>query len=147
MTKPTGYFKMWRGWAKNPALKNNNDYRYLWLYLIESCAFVDTTVDRFGFPIEVKRGELIISLRRLASEVNITERSLRTALKTFENHEMIVLKTDTGTTQITLCNYDVFQDDLKKPTQERHRSDTQNKEVKEIKKKEREKWWEDGYKC
>ena len=135
---------MWRGWAKHPALRNNNDYRYLWLYLIEKCAFVDTTLDRFGWPIKVKRGDLIMSYRKLASEVNMTERSIRTALKTFQNHEMIVLKTDTGTTQITLCNYDVFQDDINKPTQERHRSDTQKNKVKEIKIKERGEWWQNG---
>ena len=138
---------MWRGWAKHPALRNDNNYRYLWLYLIEQCAFNDTVIDRFGFPVEVKRGQFFTSLRKICSDVGMSERSVRTALKCFVNHDLIVIKTDTRWTQITLCNYDVFQDDLKKPTQERHRSDTQNKEVKEIKKKEREKWWEDGYKC
>ena len=139
---------MWRGWAKHPALRNDNNYRYLWLYLIEQCAFSDTVIDRFGFPVEVKRGQFFTSVRKICSDVGMSERSVRTALKCFVNHDLIVLKTDTRWTQVTLCNYDVFQDDQKKPTQERHKSDKQKKEGKEMKiKKEREKWWEDGYKC
>ena len=67
--------------------------------------------------------------------------------KNFVNHDLIVIKTDTKWTQITLCNYDVFQDDQKKQTQSRHKTDKQKKEGKEMKIKEREKWWEDGYKC
>ena len=147
MTKPTGYFKMWRGWSQHPALKNDNNYRYLWLYLIEQCAFTDTIVDRYGYPVEVKRGQFFTTLRRICSDVNMGERSVRTALKCFVNHDLIVIKTDTKWTQITLCNYDVFQDDQKKQTQSRHKTDKQKKEGKEMKIKEREKWWEDGYKC
>ena len=110
---------MWRGWAKHPALRNDNNYRYLWLYLIEQCAFSDTVIDRFGFPVEVKRGQFFTSVRKICSDVGMSERSVRTALKCFVNHDLIVLKTDTRWTQVTLCNYDVFQDDQKKPTQER----------------------------
>ena len=147
MTKPTGYFKMWRGWAKHPALKNDNDYRYLWLYLIESCAFVDTTIDRFGYPIKVKRGQFFTTIRRLSKETSLSVQAVRTALKAFQNHNLIVVKTNTTSTQITLCNYDLFQDDANKSTQHQHRSNTQKKELKGIRiKKEKENWWEDGIK-
>jgi hypothetical protein len=148
MTKPTGYFKMWRGWAKHPALRNDNNYRYLWLYLIEQCAFNDTVIDRYGFPVEVKRGQFFTSVRKISSDVGMGEKSVRTALRSFVNHDLIGLKTDTRWTQVTLCNYDVFQDDSKKRTQDGHKRGEQKKEGKEMKiKKEREKWWEDGYKC
>ena len=60
------------------------------------------------------------------------------------NHDLIVIKTDTKWTQITLCNYDVFQDDQKKQTQSRHKTDKQKKEGKEMKIKERGEWWQNG---
>ena len=144
MTKPTGYFKMWRGWAKHPALRNNNDLRYLWLYLIEQCAFSDTIIDRYGYPVEVKRGQFFTSVRKISSDVNIGVKSVRLALKSFENHNLIVLKTDTRWTQVTLCNYDVFQDDLKKGAQQGHNKGKQKKEGKEMKIKERGEWWQNG---
>jgi hypothetical protein len=144
MTKPTGYFKMWRGWAKHPALRNNNDLRYLWLYLIEQCAFSDTIIDRYGYPVEVKRGQFFTSVRKISSDVNIGVKSVRLALKSFENHNLIVLKTDTRWTQVTICNYDVFQDDLKKGAQQGHNKGKQKKEGKEMKIKERGEWWQNG---
>jgi len=147
MTKSTGYFKVWRGWAKNPALKNNNNFRYLWLYLIESCAFVDTTIDKFGQAVKVKRGDFVTSIRHIADDVNMSVQSVRTALKCFENHKMIRVKTNTLSTQITLCNYDAFQDAEKKVTHYQHTINKQKNKGKEIKiKKEEEKWWEDGHK-
>ena len=145
MTKPTGYFKMWRGWAKHPALRNNNNYRYLWLYLIEQCAFNDTVIDIFGSPVEVKRGQFFSSVRRIAKDVNMSVQSVRTALKCFENHKIIRAKTNTLSTQITLCNYDAFQDVEKKLTHYQHTINKQKNKGKEmIIKKERGKWWEDG---
>ena len=147
MTKPTGYFKMWRGWAKNPALRNNNNYRYLWLYLIESCAFMDTTIDKFGCPVKVKRGDLVTSVAKISKDVNMTVQSVRTALKGFENHKMISVKTNKLSTNITLCNYEVFQDVEKKLTNLQQTINKQRKELKEIRiKKEKENWWEDGIK-
>tara|TARA_Y100000004_G_scaffold98933_1_gene110821 strand:- start:169 stop:615 length:447 start_codon:yes stop_codon:yes gene_type:complete len=148
MTKLTGYFKMWRGWAKNPALRNNNNYRYLWLYLIESCAFMDTTIDKHGFPVKIKKGDLITSVSRISRDVNMSVQSVRTALKSFENHKMISIKSNKLSTKITLCNYDLFQGVEKKLTNHQQTINKQKKEVKGIKiKKEKEKWWEDGYKC
>tara|TARA_R100001530_G_scaffold135466_1_gene112738 strand:- start:2510 stop:3205 length:696 start_codon:yes stop_codon:yes gene_type:complete len=135
-----GWFRMHRGWLKNPALKNN-DYKVLWLYLIESVAFTDLTIDRFGCPVSINRGQYMTSLRRLSLDVNMSIRSLRTALKTFVNHGMIDLKTDTGTTLVTICNYSIYQDSFEKATQERHRSDTQKKEGKEIKENKSDKLW------
>ncbi len=135
---------MWRGWAKHPALRNNNDLRYLWLYLIEQCAFSDTIIDRYGYPVEVKRGQFFTSVRKISSDVNIGVKSVRLALKSFENHNLIVLKTDTRWTQVTICNYDVFQDDLKKGAQQGHNKGKQKKEGKEMKIKERGEWWQNG---
>ena len=135
-----GWFKIHRGWSKTPALRNN-DYKVLWLYLIESVAFTNLTIDRFGFPVSIKRGQYITSLRRLALDVDMSVRSLRTALKAFQNHKMIELKTDTYSTLITICNYSIYQDIREKPTQLRHTSDIQNKEVKELKEDKRDGQW------
>jgi len=127
-----GWIKIYRGWSKNPALKNN-DYKALWLHLIKAVAFADVVIDRFGYPIKIKRGEYLTSLRRLALDVDMSVRSVRTALKVFQNHNMIEVKTDTGSTLITVCNYSIYQDIREKPTQLRHTSDIQKKEVKEVK--------------
>ena len=70
---------------------------------------MDTTIDKHGFPVKIKKGDLITSVSRISRDVNMSVQSVRTALKSFENHKMISIKSNKLSTKITLCNYDLFQ--------------------------------------
>lgn len=60
-----------------------------------------------------KRGEFITSLSKLASEWMVNRDTVRRFLDLLESDNMIVRKSTHKMTQITICNYDSYQD---KPT-------------------------------
>jgi hypothetical protein len=57
----------------------------------------------------INRGEQIRSLKTLSSAWNWNISKVRRFLSALQNRHMVVIKTDTQTTQITICNYDTYQ--------------------------------------
>ena len=82
-----------------------------WLWLITRAAW-NQTHHRIGSDVvSVPVGALFVTLRGLQKEWNWkSDKRVRTFLKVLEKHEMIVIKTDAGKTQITICNYSKYQD-------------------------------------
>ena len=98
---------------------------------------MDTTIDKHGFP--EKKG-IYYKYKSLSRDVNMSVQSVRTALKSFENHKMISVKSNKLSTKITLCNYDLFRA-LKKIQQTINKLSTNKRKVKGIKiKKEKGRW-------
>ena len=60
--------------------------------------------------VNVKRGQLITSRTRLADEIGLTERQLRTCLERMQETGEIACETTNRYTIITICNYDIYQD-------------------------------------
>lgn len=60
--------------------------------------------------VDVKRGQLITSRTRLAEEIGLTERQLRTCLERMQETGEIACETTNRYTIITICNYDIYQD-------------------------------------
>lgn len=60
--------------------------------------------------VNVKRGQLITSRTRLAEEIGLTERQLRTCLERMQETGEIACETTNRYTIITICNYDIYQD-------------------------------------
>lgn len=60
--------------------------------------------------ITIKRGQLITSRTRLADEIGLTERQLRTCLERMQSSCEIACETTNRYTIITICNYDIYQD-------------------------------------
>jgi DNA replication protein DnaD len=73
-----------------------------------------------GKLYEVKRGQSIMSLDSWAKRWSWDKSKVRRFLNTLQNDNMIELKSDTITTQLTICNYDSYQD-------EQNESETQTK--------------------
>ena len=61
----------------------------------------------------VQRGEQLRTLKTLSELWNWTPSTVRRFLTLLENQKMICLKSDTKSTLITICNYDVYQGDRK----------------------------------
>ena len=72
--------------------------------------------------VEVKRGSMITSLRKLCEKWKWSNTKVKTFLEILKTDEMISYKSDTKKTVLTIENYNNYQDDdLKK----RHQNDTE----------------------
>ena len=71
--------------------------------------------------ITVKRGQKITSIRKLCERWSWSNSKVKKFLELLERDEMLIVKSDTKKTVITVVNYDFYQSqDYKK----RHESDT-----------------------
>lgn len=146
----SGFYLMHRGWMDNPVFKAEPfTEREAWEWIISHAAYVDT-VHRIGSSVvEIRRGQIAVTMRELADEWSWSKSRVFRVLKTFENADMIGTQTGTGMertkTIITVCNYEYYQvcsdrdgtqtgtEEERKPGQARDRRGTLKKEVKEIK--------------
>ena len=60
--------------------------------------------------VDVKRGQIITSRTRLAEEIGLTERQLRTCLERMQETGEIACETTNRYTIVTICNYDSYQE-------------------------------------
>jgi len=103
--------------------------REAWLWLISNAAW-KTTRHRVGTDMhEVPAGSLFVTLRKLQTAWKWkSDYRVRSFLKLLEKEEMIVSETNTGKTQITICNYSHYQEaertDNASATQEKRTKDT-----------------------
>ena len=105
--KDVGYYKMHRGWMKNPAFRDN-DERIAWLLLIERAAWDNTHTVVNGTRVDVSRGSFICSLSQIASAVGWNKQRVSRFLKRLEKADAIRTETVTGMTRVTVCNYNTY---------------------------------------
>ncbi len=95
-----------------------------------------------GQLIQVHRGEVIYSYETWANRWKINKSKVLRFLKMLEKDSMIMLKSETVTTRITICNYDTYQgernDSETQVKRTRNASETQVKPTKEVKELEKE---------
>ena len=118
-----GWIKLYRSIKKHWVWQNNL-YLKLWIDFIMRSNHSPNKILIEGELVEIVRGSFITSLKKLARENLVSISKIRLFLKLLEQDSMILLKTTHKYTQITINNYDVYQD-------ERHAERNQ----KEIKKK------------
>ena len=90
-----------------------------------------------GQLLEVNRGEVIYSYETWANRWKINKSKVLRFLKMLEKDSMIVLKSETVTTRLTICKYDTYQgernDSETQVKRTRNASETQVKPTKEVK--------------
>jgi hypothetical protein len=90
-----------------------------------------------GQLIEVGRGEVIYSYETWANRWKINKSKVLRFLKMLEKDSMIVLKSETVTTRLSICKYDTYQgernDSETQVKRTRNDSETQVKPTKEVK--------------
>lgn len=84
-----------------------------WVDLLLRANHEDKKILFDGVLTEVKRGQFITSLSKLAMEWGVNRDTVRRFLDMLESDTMITRKSTHKMTQITICNYDSYQD---KPT-------------------------------
>lgn len=81
-----------------------------WLDIIQSARFEDTKQLIGNRLIEVRRGQMLVSLRYLAGRWQWSTKKVNTFLDLLIQDKMIIKETpkETGQTVITICNYDKY---------------------------------------
>ena len=116
MANTTGWMKMhrrftaweWFGCAEMVQL-------FVWLLLSAS----DRDVRRRG--VTLRRGQVLISQRKLAQELHMTHREMRTCISRLQMTGEITVEVTHLYTIVTICNYDVYQAPAES---KRHSTDT-----------------------
>lgn len=117
-----GYYLMHRGWLDHPAFGSRAREPLCraaaWCWLIEEAAYEPIQVRVAGKSIDLKRGQLSISLRNMAEAWGWGHERCRRFLRELAERDMIETAAvpgretgrETAATVITICNYDKFQD-------------------------------------
>lgn len=116
-------------WKKDPFMVA------LFMDLLLKANYKDTRFE----GMEIKRGQLVTSLRALSEDTGLTIRQVRTCLSKLEKTNEITQKSTHKFTLLTIVNFDKFQSNDEEATNERHSSDTQattSKNIKNIRNKE-----------
>lgn len=115
--------------------------REAWCWLIENANYDDCEDFVKGKIIKIPRGTLIKTERQLADKWKWGRQRVRTFLKTLQKDEKIVLKLTQRLTQISIMNYNIYQEsqpnkepsDNPKITQQQPSLRKELKELKEVK--------------
>lgn len=107
-----GWVKVHRSLLNWEWWHDHNTFR-LFLYLILKA----NIEDKMWKGVEVKRGQLITSRAKLATETSLSEKQIRTSLSKLQKGQQIMLKTGremasnraSRFSTITVCNYDKYQ--------------------------------------
>lgn len=117
-------------WEKNRVFSQAE----AWIDLLISATHDDQKV-KIGLQIyEVKRGDQVRSLKTLSEEWNWSRSKVKRFLELLQKENMVRLKSDTQTTQISICNYDTYQKERNanetlaniKRTSNEHQTNTDN---------------------
>jgi hypothetical protein len=113
------------------------EYLKWWIDILMSANIESKKVLIKGQLLEVNRGEVIYSYETWANRWKINKSKVLRFLKMLEKDSMIVLKSETITTRITICKYDTYQGERNDSETQVKRnwnaSETQVKPTKEVK--------------
>jgi len=111
-----------------------------WSDILLTVNFTDAKTIIKGSLYEVKRGQSILSLESWSKRWNWNRSKVSRFLNTLQLDGMIVLKSDTVTTQLTVCNYESYQGErTADETQTRRRRDADETQVNTIEEGKKEK--------
>jgi len=131
------------GWIKVHRQLSNHwiwekpEYLKWWMDILMQANIEPKKVLIKGQLIEVGRGEVIYSYETWANRWKINKSKVLRFLKMLEKDSMIVLKSETVTTRLSICKYDTYQgerNDIETQVKRtRNASETQVKPTKEVK--------------
>jgi hypothetical protein len=131
------------GWIKLHRQLNDHwiwqkpEFLKWWLDILMQANIEPKKVLIKGQVIEVSRGEVVYSYETWANRWKINKSKVLRFLKMLEKDSMIVLKSETVTTRITICKYDTYQGERNDSETQVKRnwnaSETQVKPTKEVK--------------
>jgi len=109
--KRKGYVIMWRSSWDNPLFADEKANHYsAWSYLISHASYKDTVIQIRNETIQIKRGQLFTSIRKLAEKWHWDKDTVTRFLRDTENQGMTLTCATHNGTLITLLNYSKYQD-------------------------------------
>ena len=107
-----GWISLHRKILENPILNRSRVYSNFeaWIWLLLKANHKDNKFMLGTELVKVKKGSMITSQKKLCRQFRWGSTKLRNFLKVLQKDEMLLLKTNTQSTHITICNYDSYQD-------------------------------------
>ena len=124
-----GWISLHRKILENPILNRSRVYSNFeaWIWLRLKANHKDNKFMLGSELVKVKKGSMITSQKKLCKQFRWGSTKLRNFLKVLQKDKMLLLETNTQSTQITICNYDSYQDSqTSKKTQTTHAQRTHN---------------------
>lgn len=106
-----GVFAVDRGVWEHDVLASDEPFtkREAWMWLISEAAWKPHKRRILGQAIQLKRGQLVGSVRYLAEKWKWSKSTVHRFLDVLKNETMIGTEIGTGVLVITICNYDEYQ--------------------------------------
>ena len=115
-----GYIKIHRSMLNWRWYTNPNTFR-LFFHLLLTANYEPKDFE----TITVQRGQRIVSIQKLSEELNVSVRSIRTALNHLKSTNEVTIETTTKYSIITVNNYDLYQSATNVLTNDRQTGDKQ----------------------
>ena len=120
-----GWIKIYRDITKHWIWNDPVKFKW-WIDMLLMANHEDKKIN-IGMKLVVcKRGQSVMSLSSWAKRWGVSRDRVRAFFKLLENDAMIEHTSNTKFTQITICNYDSYQDDLTTNSQQTHNKLTTN---------------------
>jgi hypothetical protein len=103
-----GYVLLFRRMLENPVFRSDAEaMAFGWMVL--KAAWKPVTLRYKGHVVELKRGQLAVSVRDMGDRLEWSKDRVYRFLNTLANRDMIATATATGVNIITICNYNDYQ--------------------------------------
>ena len=129
----SGWISLHRKILENPILNRSRVYSNFeaWIWLLLKANHKDNKFMLGSELVKVKKGSMITSQKKLCRQFRWGSTKLRNFLKVLQKDKMLLLETNTQSTQITICNYESYQDSqISNKTQTTHAQHTNNTRTK-----------------
>ena len=129
----SGWISLHRKILENPILNRSRVYSNFeaWIWLLLKANHKDNKFMLGSELIKVKKGSMITSQKKLCRQFRWGSTKLRNFLKVLQKDKMILLKTNTQATHISICNYESYQDSqISNKTQTKPKQHTHNTRTK-----------------
>ena len=105
----SGWIKLYRD-INTHWIWNNSDYFKWWVDMLLEANYSSSKLVIKNKIYECNRGEKLYSLDTWAKRWNTNKSKVRRFFELLEKDNMIVIKNETQTTRVTICNYDSYQE-------------------------------------
>lgn len=107
-----GWISVRRAMLDHALFHQKPDRLYVWMWILTSAAWSETSQDVDGKFITVKRGQLLTSYRQMHRATGVGIKVIRNLIARLRAVDTIDTAKGTGRLLITICNYDKYQLDL-----------------------------------
>lgn len=105
----SGWIKVHRALLKHPTFRGRADWMGAFIWMLMRARWKDSTYSLGGKTVDLKRGQLVISLGSMEAEWGMTKKKIRGFMARLEMDTVVVTAKGTAGTIVTICNYDEYQ--------------------------------------